>query len=71
MTTHKRYTTRSLTRYVVFSLAMIITYTVIVLVLSCFGITVPEELTTGWYSVFGGEILLCCLIKLFKLKKED
>jgi len=67
----RRSVTRSLTRYVVFSLAMIILYTVVVLVLSCFSIVIPEELTTGWYSVFGGEILLCCVIKLFKLKKED
>lgn len=67
----RRSVTRSLTRYVVFSLAMIIVYTIVVLVLSCFGITVPEELTNGWYSVYGGEILLCCVIKLFKLKKEE
>jgi len=67
----RRSVTRSLTRYVVFSLSMIIIYTIVVLVLSCFGITVPEELTTGWYSVFGGEILLCCVIKLFKLVKKD
>ena len=67
----RRSVTRSLTRYVVFSLFMIILYTTIVLVLSCFSIAVPEELTSGWYSVFGGEILLCCIIKLFKLKKEE
>lgn len=67
----RRSVTRSLTRYVVFSLAMITLYTIAVLVMSCFGIVVPEELTSGWYSVFGGEILLCCVIKLFKLKKED
>ena len=71
MATTRRSVTRSLTRYVVFSLSMIIIYTIVVLVLSCFGITVPEELTNGWYSVYGGEILLCCVIKLFKLVKRD
>ena len=66
----RRSVTKSLTRYVVFSILMILTYTVTALYFSWNEITIPEEITTGWYSVFGGEILLCCLIKLFKLKGE-
>ena len=66
----RRSVTRSLTRYVVFSILMILAYTVNALYFSWNGITIPEEITTGWYSVFGGEILICCLIKLFKLKGE-
>lgn len=69
-TKRRRSVTRSLTRYVVFSILMILAYTVTALYYSWNGITIPEEITTGWYSVFGGEILLCCLIKLFKLKGE-
>lgn len=69
--TRRRSVTRSLSRYVVFSITMIILYTTLSLVFAWFGKTIPEEVTTGFYSVFGGEILLCCLIKLFKLKGES
>lgn len=58
--------------YVVFSIKMIITYTVIILVLAICRIDVSalDNLTTCYYSVFGGEILTCGLIKVFKLHKE-
>lgn len=69
--TRRRSVTRSLSRYVVFSITMIILYTILSLVFAWFGKTISEEVTTGFYSVFGGEILLCCLIKLFKLKGES
>lgn len=68
--TRRRTVTRSLTRYVVFSMFMIVAYTITALFYTWNGITIPEEITTGWFSVFGGEILSCCLIKLFKLKGE-
>lgn len=58
--------------YVVFSIKMIIAYTVIILVLAICRIDVSalDNLTTCYYSVFGGEILTCGLIKVFKLHKE-
>lgn len=58
-----------LSSYVVFSIAVLLIYTVISLVLSCFGIQ-NDTLTTCLYSTFGGEILTCGLIKIFKLHKE-
>lgn len=67
----RRSVTRSLTRYVVFCIAMIIVYTITVMVLQCFSIVIPEELTVGWYSFFGGETFLCAVIKWLKLKKEE
>ena len=58
--------------YVVFSIKMIIAYTVIILVLAVCRIDVSalDNLTTCFYSVFGGEMLTCGLIKVFKLHKE-
>ena len=58
--------------YVVFSIKMIIAYTIIILILAIAGIDVSalDNLTTCYYSVFGGEILTCGLIKVFKLHKE-
>lgn len=58
--------------YVVFSIKMIIIYTIILLTMIICNIDVSslDTLTTCFYSVFGGEILTCGLIKIFKLHKE-
>lgn len=61
-------TPKSLTLYVVFSILMIIIFTVVeMIVSSCTG-TTHDTLTTCFYGVFGGEILCCALIKIFKLR---
>ena len=61
----------SLTCYVVFSILILIIYTIVEQILStAFGIS-HDTLTTCFYAAFGGEILACALIKIFKLKKED
>ena len=58
--------------YVVFSIKMIILYTLINIIMALFryDISSLDTLTTCYYSVFGGEILTCGLIKVFKLHKE-
>ena len=60
----------SLTLYVVFSILCLIIYTVVEQVLS--GVTgfTNDTLTTCFFACFGGEILMCGLIKIFKLKNE-
>lgn len=56
--------------YVVFSIAVLLGYTVAELTLSSVcGIT-NDVLTDNFFKVFGGEILLCALIKIFKLKES-
>ena len=60
--------TRSLTRYVVFSIFMLVLYTTICLVFLWLEKPLDSELTTGVFGFFGGEIVMCGLIKLFKLK---
>ena len=59
----------SLTLYVVFSILAVIIYTIIEQVLSTVLGVHHDTLTTCFYSVFGGEILCCALIKIFKLKE--
>ena len=60
----------SLTLYVVFSILVLLIYTVVEQILStAFGVS-HEVLTTCVYAAFGGEILACALIKIFKLKTE-
>ena len=62
--------TRSLTRYVVFSITCLVVYTAICLYFLWLEKPLDDALTTGVYGFFGGEIVLCALIKLFKLKGD-
>lgn len=57
----------SLTKFIVFSFAVILIYTVA----EFFTQTQHDTLTTCLYACFGGEVLSCALIKVFKLKEED
>lgn len=65
---HKRIP--SLTKYVIFSIAVLLIYTITELVLVAYKETSHDTLTTCVYACFGGEILSCALIKIFKLKEE-
>lgn len=61
----------SLDRYIIFSFGCIIMYTIIsILLLIKTGLT-NDTLTTCVFSVFGGEILACAMIKRFKLKEGN
>ena len=61
----------SLTLYVVFSIAILLIFTVAEQVLSVTTGLTRDTLTTCFFSVFGGEILCCALIKIFKLKGDS
>ena len=63
-------TTRSLTKYVVFSISVLVIYTIICLIFLWLDKPLDAELTTGVFGFFGGEIVMCGLIKLFKIKRE-
>jgi len=66
---HKRM--RSLTKYVVFSIAILIVYTAVEFIFSTRTGVSHDTLTTCVYACFGGEILSCALIKIFKLKETN
>ena len=66
----RRSVTKSLTRYVVFSIFMLLVYTSIALYFLWLEKPLDSDLTTGFFGFFGGEIVMCGLIKLFKLKGE-
>ena len=66
---HRR--TPSLTKYVVFSIVILIIYTAIEFTVSTITGVSHDTLTTCVYGCFGGEILSCALIKIFKLKEEN
>lgn len=61
----------ALDRYVIFSIAVLLIYTVTVLVLAVLGMAVPDNLTDNLYRAFGGEFLLAALIKIFKIVRGE
>lgn len=61
-----------LDKYLIFSFAVIILYTVTAIIFQWVtGIELSTSLTVGVYGFFGGEITLLAMIKRLKLKKED
>ena len=70
-TRYRKPKTDKLARFVGLSLAIVIIYTIIEMVVSSkTGIT-HDTLTTCFFAVFGGEVVSCALIKIFKLKGTD
>ena len=63
--------TPSLTKYVVFSVAVLIIYAIAEMVVSTVSGVSHDTLSTVFYACFGGEILSCALIKIFKLREEN
>lgn len=67
----KRKKISNLTYYVVFCIAVLLIYTVTELLISGITGNINDTLTTCFFAVFGGEILTCALLKIFKLKGEN
>lgn len=56
--------------YVIFSIVALVVYTVVSQLIAInVGMTL-DTLTTCFFSFFGGEIVTCALIKIFKLKED-
>lgn len=61
---------KSLDIYVIFSISALIIYTIVSFIIAAvYGIQL-DTLTTCFFGFFGGEIVTCALIKIFKLKNE-
>jgi len=62
----------ALDKYVIFSFTCLLIFTAIVTVYQFRSdMEFSPTLITCFYSCFGGELLLCAMIKRLKLKKED
>ena len=57
--------------YVVFCIKMLLLFTVITIILSIFQIVIPDTLISCFFAAFGGEFLVCGLIKIFKIRQKD
>lgn len=59
-----------LDKYLIFSVTVLIIYTIIEQILSVKVGVERSTLTTCFYAAFGGEILSCVVIKVFNIKNE-
>lgn len=60
-----------LDKYVIFSFVAMLIYTIAQTVVTIKTGVESSTLTTCFFSVFGGEVLMCALIKRLKLKNES
>lgn len=60
----------ALGKYVTFSLVCLLIYTIATLIIFMVTGAEPSTLTTCFFGVFGGEVVTCGLIKIFKLKGD-
>lgn len=63
-------TIKDLTKYVMFSIAVVIVYTIAEFAVSTITGIHHEVLTGCVYGFFGGELVLTAFIRIFKLRKE-
>ena len=62
----------ALDKYVIFSFTCLITFTIVVTIYQFKSdIEFSSTLITCFFASFGGELLLCAMIKRLKLKKGD
>lgn len=56
--------------YVLFSIVVMLLYSIIEMSVSSITNVSHDTLTTCFFAFFGGEITICGLIKIFKLKEK-
>lgn len=60
-----------LDKYIIFSFTVLIIYSICEFVCSTITGISHDTLTVALYGAFGGELLLCAVIKKYKLKRGD
>lgn len=60
-----------LDKYLIFSFTMIITFTIAQTAITAVTGVEQSALITAYFAVYGGEVLMCALIKRLKLKDSD
>ena len=61
----------ALDKYVIFSISILLVFCVAEFITASITGQTHDTLTTCFFACFGGEILSCALIKIFKLKEEN
>lgn len=60
-----------LDKYIIFSFAVMLLYTVVEFIFSTITGISHDTLTTCLFGAFGGELLLCAMIKRLKLRRDS
>ena len=63
-------TLKDLTKYVIFSIAVVIVYTIAEFIVSTITGIHHDILSGCVYGFFGGELVLLAMIKIYKLRRE-
>ena len=61
----------ALDKYVIFSISVLLIFCIAEMLISSITGQTHDTLTTCVYAAFGGEVLSCALIKIFKLKEGE
>lgn len=64
-------TIKDLTKYVIFSITVVIIYTIAEFIVSTITGIQHDTLSTCVYGFFGGELVLLAMIKIFKIRRTD
>ena len=67
---NKKKKIKALDLYVIFSITSLIIYTIVSQIIAVKYAMIIDTLTTCFFSFFGGEIVTCGLIKIFKLRDD-
>ena len=62
---------KDLDKYIIFSFVCLIVFTIIMIIVQTKTGMTQDTLTTCFFASFGGELLLCAMIKRLKLKRGD
>lgn len=68
---NRRKRTRTLDKYVVFSITILLIFTVSQMVITAITGIEQSTLITCFFACFGGELFLCAMIKRLKLKEGN
>ena len=60
-----------LDKYIIFSFVVMLLYTIAEFIVSSITGISHDTLTTCLYGAFGGELLMCAMIKRLKLKRSE
>lgn len=60
-----------LDKYVIFSISMLIIFTILSFYIALTKDLTLDTLTTCFFGFFGGEVVTCALIKIFKLRQNN
>ena len=58
-------------RYLIFSITILIIFTVVQVVMMCLGKDLNDTLITCMFAFFGTEIAACCVIKVINIQHGD